>query len=440
MPSPIIAHHPSELTPDRHSEQLPSTFQGWWVVIIASLFFFYEFIQMNMFNAISQELMTAFSVNASELGILSSFYFMANVIFLFPAGFLLDRFSTKWIILITLAICMAGIFLLSFAHSFWIAVIARFLSGIGSAFCFLSVIRLSSRWFPPHRMALMTGVIITIAMLGGVVAQTPMTLLTQAIEWRQALVWDAALGVVIWIIIFLFVQDYPEGEAHYHDAEVQSLESIGYWKSLGLAFLQFKNWLAGIYTSLVNLPLSLLGGLWGMLYLTDAHGLDKIRASEITSMLFIGMLIGSPLVGWISDHFRLRKLPMLLGALALLFVMIWVIYNHVASYPLLWLSFLLIGLLSSTQIISYPYVAESSPRMITAMSVSTVNITTQAGQGLFQPLFGFLIDWHTHDVHHGAVIYSASDFHWAMWLFPIGLIVALMAAFALHETHCQQIE
>src|SRR3989344_196409 len=308
----------------------------------------------------------------------ASFYFFSNVIFLFVAGPLLDRYSTRWIMVVTLGICILGISLFSMTYSFKIAILARFLEGIGSAFCFLSVIRLASRWFPASSMAMMTGLIVTMAMLGGAVAQLPFAFLVKYFDWRQVIWLDAMFGLLIIIAIILIVRDYPSEHSQEHEKEIKSLEQIGYWKSLRLAFLEIKNWLAGVYTCLMNLPLSLLGGLWGILYLTDVHGFSKIEASNITTVLFAGTIIGSPIAGWISDKLKLRKLPMLFGALISLAIILWIIYSHAHSFWVLWVSFFLVGLLTSTQIVSYAYVAESSPRLITAMSVSAVNITTQA--------------------------------------------------------------
>lgn len=155
----------------------------WIVCFSAALFFFYEFIQMNMFNAISADLMRDFSLHATELGKLSAYYFYANLLFLPVAGALLDRFSTRLIILSALFLCIIGVAGFATTHSFILACLFRFMSGIGSAFCFLSSIRLASRWFPAKQMALVTGLIVTMAMMGGMVAQTPLTLLTQSLGW-----------------------------------------------------------------------------------------------------------------------------------------------------------------------------------------------------------------------------------------------------------------
>jgi MFS family permease len=106
-------------------------------------------------------------------------------------------------------------------------------------------------------------------------------------------------------------------------------------------------------------------------------------------------------------------------------------------YPLgftgLLLLFLAMGITTSTQVIGYPYAAENSPRLITAMSVSVVNITTQAGLFFAEPLFGYLMDLH----HSGGAAYTAADFHWAMLLFPVSFALAIGAVLKLRETHCQ---
>jgi MFS family permease len=388
---------------------------------------------MNMFNAISIQLLHDFNINATELGTMSAYYFIANVIFLFPAGILLDRFSTRRVIQVTLALCVIGTALFALSPNIAWATTFRFLTGIGSAFCFLSCIRLASRWFPPKNMALITGCIVTMAMLGGLTAQVPFELLVEHFNWRQAVLIDAAFGAIVLAVVSLVVKDYPQGFAQFYEQYRTEVSELGFWQSMRMAFLRRANWLAGIYTCLMNLPLVLLGGLWGTLYLVNAHGITKIDAVHVTSMLFIGTIIGSPISGWVSDRLAKRRLPMIVGAAsALLMMMVLIYYDHLNRTQLLSLFFIL-GLLTSTQIISYPFVAETSPKMITAMSVSVINITTQGGIALFQPLFGFLLDLHAHTGSSHKLAFTVSDFNWAMWIFPIGLLIALIAVYAVNE-------
>ena len=111
--------------------------RAWFVVLTAALFFFYEFIQQNMFDAISSSLLRDFHLTAGQLGFISSAYFMANIIFLVPAGMLLDRFATRRVILWSLLFCILGTAGLAIAQTALMAAICRFFTGIGSAFCFL---------------------------------------------------------------------------------------------------------------------------------------------------------------------------------------------------------------------------------------------------------------------------------------------------------------
>ena len=50
--------------------------KAWMVTLTGALFFFYEFIQMNMFNSLSEPLEQTFHLGALQLGIVAAFYFI----------------------------------------------------------------------------------------------------------------------------------------------------------------------------------------------------------------------------------------------------------------------------------------------------------------------------------------------------------------------------
>ncbi|MDF1760685.1 MAG: MFS transporter [Coxiellaceae bacterium] len=430
------------LSDSQHESYVAHPLRAWVVVLTAGLFFFYEFIQMNMFDAISGSLIHQFGITAGRLGQLSSYYFIANVVFLFPAGILLDRYSTRIVILVSMGVCVLGTALLSFAPDFQWAIASRFLTGVGSAFCFLSGIRLASRWFEPRHMALVTGVLVTMAMMGGMLAQTPMAMLVAKFSWRETLILDALMGIILMLVIAAVVRDYPEGSAELIKVQEAEAEKIGFWSSLRLAFGRWQNWTAGAYTCLMNLPLSLLGGLYGAMYLKHSYGLNQLHATNVISMLFLGTIIGAPIMGWFSDRIQRRRAPMLMAALASLALMLLVVYSHGLNYSLLITLFLLVGFFTSAQVLSYPWVAENSLTVITAMSVSVVNISVQGGQAIFQPIFGYLLDRHAAVGHSSgaAASYSIADFRVALLLPVIGFVVAFVAAYLIKESYCRHIE
>jgi MFS family permease len=411
---------------------------AWVVCFVASLFFFYEFIQMNMFSAINSAVMQAFQINATQLGTLSAFYFVANMIFLFFAGSLLDRYSTRAIILQSMFICILGTFLFSQAQELWVAQFSRFLTGIGSAFCFLCCVRLASRWFPPEKMAVATGFIITLGMFGGVVAQAPTAMLMTSLTWREALLVDSALGIVIFSLIALIVQDYPNSYFKTQEGYRKELKQLGLWQSICLSMMRGQNWLAGMITSLLNMtPIYLLGGVWGSLYLQQIHHMNPTQATTVTQMVFLGTIIGSPIVGLISDKIKLRREPMLVGTLLALIILFPIIFLDSVSVPTMMILFFLLGLVTSVQILGYPIVAESNPKSLTATAVSVVSIATISGGAIFQPLFGWIMDQHWQGVmSNGVHIYNLYAFREAMLIMPIGFVISFIAILLLKETHC----
>lgn len=412
---------------------------GWLVTLTASLFFFYEFIQLNLFNAIDVQLMQAFKLNAPELGQLSSMYFYANALCLFPAGILLDRFSTKKLLLSAVALCTIGTFAFAIADSYLVAAIGRFIVGMGASFCFLSCIRLASRWFPPSKMALVTGLVVTMAMLGGLVAQTPLAILSGIMGWRNAVLLDAALGILVALAIALIVQDRPPNSHEVAHADKAHLQTLGFWRSIKLVLLNPNNWLGGFYTSLMNLPVFLLGALWGIHYLTEVHHISSVQASYATTMFFVGVIFGSPAFGWFSDRIGRRVLPMIIGAIVSLGVMLLLMYaSHLSLNELIGL-FFLIGFVTSSQVLSYPAIAELNPSSLTSTAVSVDSVTIMVSGAIFQPFFGWIMQshWNHAMTAEGVPLYSANDFMSAMMIMPIAFVLSIFIAWMIKESFCQ---
>lgn len=402
----------------------------WCICFAASLFFFYEFIQGNMFASIADDIMQDFHLQADSLTYLSSVYYVSNVLFLFIAGIILDRFSAKKTILLAMLFCVASTFVLSYVHSFYLALICRFITGIGSAFCFLGPIRIASNWFPPKRMALITGLIVTIAMTGGMLAQYPLTKLVLYIGWRSAMLWLGWLGLCILGLMMVFIQDKPPAN--------KPMPRISILDSAKIAYLNLQTLRAACYASLMNMAVAVFGAVMGSLYLMQRLGISKESAALINSMLFLGSIVGGPLMGWISDRLGVRILPMRIGAWASLVTVLAILYLPI-TFGIMLILFFLLGLLTASQVISYALVAESSSSAITATAVSIVSILTQSGYILYQNIFSALM------LHHGEMkmmdgipVYSLNDYQYAAIILPLGLVGALCMLWGLRETHCRR--
>lgn len=412
--------------------------RAWLICLVMSLFFFYEFVQMNVFDSIAQDVLVDFALTSTTVGYLASMYFYGNFLMVIPAGMLLDRFSTKKIALTAMSVSTFGTIVFSQTHNVHLAEFCRFLAGMGAGFCFLSNIRLASRWFSANHLAFVTGIIVTMAMIGGMVAQTPMAILSEHIGWRYSMLMNGLLGVCIIFLIMLIVRDQPATEEREVQEEHQHLKKYGVLHSLSFVVRSKNNWFGGVYTTLMNLPIFILGALWGITYLEQMRGISHAEASYVISMLFVGVVFGSPVFGWFSDKILSRRKPMLLGAVTSLIVVLIMMYApHLSVGALLILSFLL-GFLTSSQIISYPAIAELNPIELTASAVSIVSVVIMFSGVVVQPLTGWLIGLHwDHQMVDGKPLYLKEDFMSAMLIMPISFVISFFVALGIKETGCK---
>lgn len=410
----------------------PSRFRAWFVVFSASLFFFYEFVQINMFNAISDGIMNSFALTATQLGNLAAMYLYSTVLCLFPIGLLLDRFSTRKLIISAMCVCIICTILFALSTSLHAAMILRFIAGASGAFCFLSTLMLATRWFPNKQLALVTGLIVTVAMLGGVVAQTPLTLLAQHFNWRIALFGNVLLGIIFLSLIICFVENYPNDfNPRWHHKNYE----LGLWQSIKGALKNTQNWICGGYACLLNLLVLVLGAVWGSNYLVTVHYLTRAEASYITTMIFLGNVVGCPVIGWLSDKMGRRKLPLLIFAFLSCCLMSILNLAHPLSFHRLLILFFSLGFITSAQVLCYPMIAENNPRNLIGASEGIVSAIIMAGGAVFQPFFGWIMDLCWNGAMQGQIrTYNVTDYQAALLILPAAFLVSFILALFSKET------
>lgn len=398
---------------------MKSQTKGWIICLIASLFFSYELVQLHMLNAISSMVIKGLSLSPTDFSTLCSTYLLADVIFLIPAGMILDRVPVRKVILIALGLCITGTFGFAFSTNFIQASISHFLSGIGNAFCFLSCMMLAKSWFGSKSSFVMS-IMITIGLLGGVFAQVPFTLLAQNFGWQKTLIFDGFAGCLIWLLNAMFIE---ENRIELKSRENTSIKS--FLSQLKPAFSNSQIWKCGFYTGFLNLPLMIISAMIGNLYLTHTLHFTPLNAALITSMISIGTIVGSPCYGFLSDFVQRKKGWMIAGSVfsTLTFCLMLSLKNP--DFITMMTLFFALGFFSASQVLGYPMITDSAPKNLqgTSMGLAAVLIMGLAFVG--QPLTGYLIEL--------ASIGETYNFKYALMIFPIGFLISLGLAFSLKE-------
>ncbi len=393
------------------------------VILTAGLFFLCESILVNAFGTLSLDLMSDFHLNAYQLGKLSASYLFANILLLFPAGILLDRISVKRSLLTALAICSLGAMIFSQTQSFYTALFCIFISGMGGTFCFLGTMKLASRWFSVKKMAWITGLIVTLAMLGGLIAQTPVAFLANTFGWRSVFQVLSFFEAFVCLLSFFILKDSPEK----HGFTDLPLDLSTLSKSIQTAIRTPLNWICGIFTSTMNLPVTLMGAIWGVPFLIQVHHFSRAESSSINALIFVGMMMGPAIAGKLSDFLRSRTLVMTGGVIISLFLVLNIIFLKTESPLMYSLLFFGLGFFSSVQILGYTVLVENTQAEVTGASLSISCVLVMSGGTLLQPLFGKIMQFFwTGETLNNAPLYSNAAYQNALLIFPIAFAVALL--------------
>ena len=109
--------------------------------------------------------MTAeFGLNAGDLGLLTSVYYLTFAAAQIPIGILLDRYGPGLIQSTVMVAAALGAALFAVSDNFWLLLGGRALIGLGVAASLTAGLKALVLWFPSERVPLLNGLTI---MLGG---------------------------------------------------------------------------------------------------------------------------------------------------------------------------------------------------------------------------------------------------------------------------------
>ncbi len=381
---------------------------GWIICTLAAIFYCYEYLLRMEPSVMVTELMHEFQANATELGTLSAFYYFIYTPMQIIVGLLSDLYGPRKILTLAVIACAVGSYIFGVAHTLPVAAIGRLLIGFGSAFAFVTVLKLAASWLPQRFFALFVGLATALGMLGGMVGSIVLSSLVQSIGWQQTITVGTILGVVLTPIVWLIIRDKPKTALR----ENNILKTKPKYRETLIGLLKIlkkpQMWLNGFIACLMYLSLSLFAELWGNAFLANVYNLPAESVATANSMVFLGWLVGGPLIGYISDITCTRRIPISLGCLLSAFTISLVIYFPPMNTGLLYLLLFLFGIFSSFEVLCFAISRENNPDSLVATASSFTNLLTMAGGIVCQPLVGKILDlfW-SGQTQNGDRIYSA---------------------------------
>lgn len=388
------------------------SFQTLFMWFFTVLFFAYQFIMRVFLGLCVPEIMQKFQVDATDFGLFASMYYYGYAGMQIPIAFLLDRYGPRLIVSLCCLLCAGSIFLFYWTDNWILALLARFLIGAGSAAGFLGAAKVVSLWFPFTYYSRMIGLTFSIGLLGAVYGGSPVSHLISLYGWENVLFMIGVIGLLLTILIAISLKSYKTSFLHESPSFVKNFKSL--FTMPVILIMAFCNLL------MVG-PLEGFADVWGIPYLMKLYGLEKSQASFISSAIFTGMLIGGPILAYISEKLNASyQTTALCGIFMAVLFAIMLLSKGSIDPTWLYAMMFMVGVLCCYQVLVFSIGASSVSPEMRNITVAFLNCINMLGGSLFHTLIGVSLDFFwTGATLNGQKIYEAHAYEYAIWTIPI---------------------
>ncbi|MBN9288498.1 MAG: MFS transporter [Gammaproteobacteria bacterium 39-13] len=408
------------------------SFQGTIIWMICAIFFTYEFLLRTVLGTFQQPIMHDLKLSHFSFATLSTTsYLMIYGIMQIPVSIIIGKYGLKRSLLFAIGVCIFSAALLSYSHELKTAIIARMLMGLGSSFGFICLLIAVYDWMPKKHYGLFIGLSQFIGTMGPMIAAGPLnSLATESnANWRTTLFSLGVLGIPLAIMVICFAKNNQNSANKFRIIS----KSISATKNLSSLLIQKQTWFIAIYSALVYFIIEYLSENEGKTFL-EINGYSGHFSSYMITLGWLGYAIGCPLLGFLSDLLKRRKLIMITAAFLCFSSLISIVYFTSSGRIILALSFFGLGIGASGQSIGFAIMAEQCNKIYLAVGIGFNNTMITLLTSVVAPIFGWILSHHSHNT--GKL--NLADYHFTFALLA-GLISIsfVLAVFFIKETFCR---
>lgn len=395
--------------------------------VIASFFVVFQFFLQSVTSVLSHYWLTDFHLSALGLSILSSAFFYAYVLMQVPVGILFDNIKAEKLIAAAAAVVGLACMVLANTHVFWLACIARIFMGGACAFGFVGMLRVTAFVFQAQRFGLMIGISETLTMSSVTFGIMLFAWLLTFISWRIDMFVCGIVALVLSAASFLLIYFQKP------DVKTPSKHGLSFgfiWRDLKVIVKDRQLWLASVYSFFMIAVINVFTSLWGVDFLVHTQTVNTQTAANVMSMIFVGIAVGCPLLGLITNKYVSSLRAMFICALCATLIMSYLLFSTGISLWILYLGYILVGVFCAAYIPAFALMKEKTVQTRQATSLAFANMLTMSGAPILQPLVAAII------VHQGGLLHiSAMGFRLALLILPLGMLIAFVLCFFIRPAN-----
>jgi len=388
----------------------------WLMWFLPLIFFAFQFILRLFPGLIISDFLEKYHITATDFGFFASLYYLGYASMQIPLALWLDKYGPRKVISASTLLCGLATWLFILFNSWPIALLSRFLIGVGSVVGFLGLSKVISLWFPKAHYTRLVGLSFSFGLLGALYGGRPISKMIAQMGWEKVNMLLGTAAILLALCIFCFLKEKEKCTEDKTDTIpiCAKLKMLFSYKSLFI--LAFANFL------MVG-ALEGFADVWGVHYLMVTRSLPKVDAASIVSFIFVGMLVGGPLLAYFSEKYDAHYfVTFLCGILMSLLLGSLLLFNIFLSD--FWVAAIMfsIGVLCCYQVIVFAIGTQSVPTPLISLTVALLNCINMLGGSFFHTSMGRLMDYFEGPLRLSSS-YSAQSCTYALTLIPLASLV-----------------
>ncbi len=370
-----------------YEDPAPRSVRRWAIFVIGSMNFVLSMFYRVSTAVISPALVRDLNFTSAQLSDLSAVFFYAFAFSQLPVGVALDRLGARLTLAILTVAGLGGAVLFALGETPNHLIFARVLLGIGMSGNLMVLLALFAVWFPVDRFGFLSGLVVSVGVLGNLLAATPLALMNLWIGWRWSFLVFAAVNAVVVAIFLAVARDHPPGRAPF------ALKAESFPGGLAGLFGMYSYWAISLSSFVRYGYISALQSLWAAPFLIYGLGMGEIATSNALFCLALGYMVSLPVSGTLSDTVLRSRKKVVLASLLLFCLlacsMIW--WTRSVSHWLVMLTFFGLGVAAGPGQILYAHMKELLPPTMIARAMTAVNLFTMLGAGVMTHILGMVV-------------------------------------------------
>ena len=418
-----------------NSENQLNKYLPWIVFGTGILYYCFAYLLRVYPTVMEHHLLSHFNVSVKDFGFITGFYYFAYAPMQLPIGVTVDRIGARRSLLLGCIIATCGVLVFATTQTINIALAGRFLIGLGAAFGYVTALKIASLWLPKRIFATAIGFLTGAGMLAAIVTDNYLTHLIQITDFHNVLLFPAYVGAILLVLIFLFVRN-KEGFNADNLPVSQNTSYKELCRQLWGIMKKPQMWLIGLVGALLYLPSSVFVDAWAIPFFRTADHFTRPEGAMAASLTLAGWIVSSFISGYLSDHYKTRKIPLIIAAFGATVISTILIFGHIHNITIIYCLLFTLGLFCGPHPLCFSLSKETCSHDISGTAVAFTNFLIMAGGMILQPVVGDILEHvdRAASVAGAAAHYTGHDFSIALSVIPIGLLIACFCTFFIKET------